>query len=580
MKLNIFCFLSALSLNLLPGVITQANGQDLISDYVKEFATLHSSDNENDEAASSGLTSSVPLGELKGPVPPDCHPDQFKLSVLNQYQTANQYSNLVTAYFERCSPYLVNGNLTGFPGLAKFAMTEYQLEENPQISKQTLILSDGSRIESYIGVKDLTTPRPWVIAKCGVFCDVTSSPSSLNYIINLFDQSPFNVIFLSNRTGNDHIRLNSSLTIGGFYEVYDYYDIAQWLKFDSPYKQTVESMHALGMSLGGSAALAVSHLSSHYRSRDGKPLFNSTTAICPVVNLQPTLKDMYADTFKGRMFTRMTWKYLKEAAPYLHDAQDYLAQKDPPPAKQFPAMISDIVFRYGRKWDQQMPPGRNVRIPTSIEDLLSRTQFSDDSRTPDIPTFIWASHDDQVVSFSLNTDTILNLRDHITSQGAVGLEYGDHCGFATSYGFSPTTAVMQSFIINNSPGFKPRRKINALKFPGAPLDLPAGEIHLRQWWEAAENKNFVTLNYETFNSNISVACRFADPFNPPSHCTRVYQQEIPLQSLGPLGFLQPKTPTMAQVLSRQLNAGARLFHYDLPIDGEALAPTHIRWESY
>ncbi len=59
-----------------------------------------------------------------------------------------------------------------------------------------------------------------MISKCGVFCDVTESPGSLSIAMNLFDQSPFNIILVSNHTGAKHIQNNASLFMGGYYEAY------------------------------------------------------------------------------------------------------------------------------------------------------------------------------------------------------------------------------------------------------------------------------------------------------------------------------------------------------------------------
>ncbi len=579
LDIAILFLLAALTLNT---SITKANGaSDFFRELVDELAKEDAKQKDPNHRPISTLQGPIPLGDQKGAIPPECHPQEFQRKALADYENPNQYSLLIRSYFNKCSKYLTEGNSKGIPALLKFAMTEYDLSKNPLINKQELILSDGTKVEAYIGVKDLATPRPWVIVKCGVFCDISSSASTLNYVINFFDQSPFNVIFLSNHTGNTHIKLNSALTIGGFYEVHDFYDVGHWLKYQSPYQITVDSIHAAGVSLGGSAAMAVSHLSSLYRSSDGRPIFNSTIAICPVVNLGPTLKDMYADTIKGKLFTRLTWKYLQDAAPYLNDAKDYLAQKNPPSSEKFPLMLSDIVLRYGLRWEHSNPPGRNsATSPGTITELMSLNHFSENSRQLLVPTLAWASHDDHVVNFELNTKTLIDSSDQVPEQGAVGVDFGDHCGFDTTYGFSATTAVLQSFILNNSPNFKAQRQTRSIMFPVKPPAFTRAEIQLRQWWIAEEKKDSVTLYYETFNPTLGLSCRFASPFTSSSLCRRTVSQSIPISSLSEIGIKVPSNATEAQILSRQLNNLVRLTRGGKPIDGTISLPSTITWHDY
>lgn len=581
MRLNIWNLLLSAALTLNTSSAKAGNGSDFFRELVDELAKNDAMKKNADRISIPTIHGPIPLGDPKGAVPPDCHPQEFQRRALLNFENAHQYSQFVQAYFNRCGNFLTEGNSRGIHALLKFAMTEYDLSQNPQIKKEDLSLSDGSKVEAYIGIKDLKTVRPWVIVKCGVFCDITSSASSLNFVINLFDQSPFNAIFLSNHTGNTNIKLNGALTLGGFYEVYDLYDIAHWLKYQSPYRDTVDSVHATGVSLGGSAAMAVSHLSSLYRSREGRPIFSSTTAVCPVVNLGPTLKDMYSNTTKGKLFTRLTWKYLKDASPYLLDAQDYLSAKNPPTAEKFPLMLSDIVLRYGTRWERTSPPGRSsATTPGTINELMQLNHFSLKTPRLEVPTLAWGSHDDHVVSFDLNTKTLLESSEQGPDQGAVGVNFGDHCGFDTTYGFSATTAVLQSFILNNSPNFKSRRHQRSIAYPVKPPRFMHGEIHLRQWWIAEEKKDTVTVYFETFNPILGLACRLVNPFDSTSSCRRTYSQKIAIRDLQELGAKVPSNATEAQILSRQLNHLIRLTQGGQAIDGTIFRPSAITWYDY
>lgn len=561
---------------------SESGSWDFLKVLSEELAKSNSDLKDSHNILIQSSLENIPLAEPKGSIPPHCNPHEFSNQALSQYQNANQFAQFAKSYFDQCSKYLTSGNIQGLLGLIKFSTIKYDVTKNPLIKPVTLTLSDGSKLESFIGVKDLSTPRPWIILKCGVFCDITTSPSMYNFVINFFDQSPFNILFVSNYTGANYIKANASLRLGGSYEVYDFYDIAQWLKYESPYKQTVDSIHAVGVSLGGSAAMAVGRLSHLYRSKySNETLFNSSTAICPVVNLGPTLHDMYADTNKGKIFKALTWKYLMDAAPYLDKAHDYLDSKIPPKAELFPPMLTDIVLRYGVPWEQAEPPGRIAWIPENADDFLSKNHFVEDyGKELTIPTLAWASGDDHVVNYDLNTKTLLNLSNPPSTLGTLGIEFGDHCGFDTAYGYSATTAVLQSFVLNNSPNFKSKSRIMNVELPPNTPSVSSKEVHMKQWWTTKVNSNEVTLNYETFDPKLHYSCRFIQPYKSNYICRRHYTQTLSLEAFQNLGLTPPQNATESQILTRKLNGLMRVSNFFNPIDGTKLTPTHLVWKDF
>jgi hypothetical protein len=197
-----------------------------------------------------------------------------------------------------------------------------------------------------------------------------------------------------------------------------------------------------------------------------------------------------------------------------------------------------------------------------------------------IPTLAWASQDDHIVNFDLNTKTLIESAAQNTEQGAAGVAYGDHCGFASAYGFSATTAVLQTFVLNNSPEFKKRGHIQRLPIPIKAPTLSAGEIHLRQWWSTDLENQTATLFFETFSKNRSLVCRRADPFESPESCRKTVSQTISLSKIKSTGLRMPGNQTEAEVLTRQLNHLIYLSHKGQPIDGTKLNPTELSWTEY
>lgn len=528
----------------------------------------------------------APIGELKSAVPRECHPTEYVKGILQNNYNPVQFANYAQQYFNHCSSFLQKGNYQGAQGLLEFGKVAYNLAENPRLKKYNHKLSDGTSIDTLIGLKDSQIKRPWVILKCGVFCDIYKSTASLSFLINLFDQSPFNIILLSNHTGKQYIQSNASLTIGGYYESYDYFEIARWLRSDSPYKDTIDSVHVVGFSLGGLASLGVSYLNSHFISHYGQNLINSSTTICPVVNLEPTLDDLFSNSLKGNFYATLTWKKLREVAPVLDKAADYLNRKFPPSAEKFPEMLANISLRYGKQWEATNPPGRTAPALETLNDFYKANNFSSYSSEPNIPTFVWASMDDSVVNYNLNAKTLLSSPRLTSSMGVLSLENGSHCGFDTAYGYTITTAVLQSFIINNSPAFKAKAKTNFVPLSAlSNIAFSAHEIHLKQWWVAKEKSDQLELNFETFDPTIQtkkkkIDCSTTPPLLSVPECRRNFKQLVPISLLSQLNIQAPQNKTEAEILSRELNGLLRITHETQPIDETNLAPTHLSWITY
>jgi hypothetical protein len=244
-------------------------------------------------------------------------------------------------------------------------------------------------------------------------------------------------------------------------------------------------------------------------------------------------------------------------------------------------MLIDIVLRYGGDWERANPPGRVAPIPENAEDFLGKNFFSDSNNEKlNLPTLAWASSDDNVVNFELNTKTLINLSNPPANLGAFGVDFGDHCGFDTAYGYTPTTSVLQSFVINNSPKFKSKAKFITTELTNT-IPMPdKNEVHLRQWWLAKEDSPYLTLSFETFDPNQRYSCRFKKPYKSGRECHKLYTQSVPIELFRSLGLTVSKNSTESQILMRTLNGMIRVTNSSLPIDGTNFLPTHLMWRDF
>lgn len=520
-----------------------------------------------------------PLGEIKGPLPPGCHPRDIENHLLKQNLTSKDFALLAEAYFTKCEKFWNGPEKSGKSALLDFVFTKYDLSKNKKIQLTTISLRDGTKVQAYIGMQDGFTKRPWVIAKCGVFCTVTESSSVGVYIMHFFDQSPFNIIFLSNRTGVDYIESNERLTLGGYLEAHDYYEIGRWLKEESPYKDTVDSLHVFGMSLAGNAAAFVEPLADAYGYDEDNRLFQSIISLCPVINLKPTIDDMYTDKSKRNIFSKLTWDELQEVKPALHEVDDLLNRKSRPDYSEFPDLMGSIVSHYALSWGRSPYTYRKTREIESIEDLWELNQFSNLQKEIKTPLLVWGSMDDSIVSNELNTATLPESWVYKNSKnlGVLNVNYGDHCALATSYGYPVTAAVLRSFIESHSKRFLEGNILRKRRFNFELVDFGLRK-HLRQWWQAYPNLNYATITFESFSNVKRPWCFTKDIYSKKSSECRVQTEvKVPLQVFNSLAVKQPTNSTEAEILSRKLNALLRVTSSGHALEGRALPPNQIEW---
>lgn len=551
-------------------------------DFLKEFAKDSQVNIQKEVNKQSLMPGRTPNGaHEKGPVRPECHPREFERLNTKAGMTAKEFASRLNEYFDRCGKDLHHFENSGLVGLIEFATTKYKILENSKIKAFSLPLKGDSVVRGFLAVRDTLQPRPWIIVKCGVFCSAEEGSAVNNYLIHLFDQTPFNVIFLNNRSGTDYIKDNQALVIGGYLEAHDYFEVSRWLTDESDYKHLVSSIHVLGISLSGSAALYASHLMPAYQAMDKRKYFDSISAICPVVNLKDTIDDMYANTAKGEIFVRYTWAELQKSKNDLKLANDYLGKNNRPKKAEFPGMLGNIIARYASRWNQNgeiraAPPVQN------IADLWTLSQYTEQAKGSDVPVFVWASKDDHIVNNKLNTETLMksNLAQSSSNIGITNVPYGDHCGFATAYGFPVVASVLKTFILNNSKNFVRKKKLRTARVDFDSLHIPRGDIHTRYRWEAERGSSVLKVHFETFNSMNDLQCNTKDIYKSVQACRQEVTLKVPMTELGFLNLSPPQTKTEAEVLTRRLNANFEITYKGKALEGTSRIPTHVQWYSY
>jgi len=574
------------------------------------------SDNSGDEFMSTyvgPITSSalslqgngwVPSGVMANPISKKCLTNALDLR-LKEWTASRDFAAELREYFEDCGAELVYQHNKGLMGLYEFLKVSYPFQQLANIKNIQFLFEDGTLLEGVIGIQD-NKPRPWVILKCGVFCAAGDGFTTRNFLISLFDQAPFNVIFLGNRTGLDYIKNNRNLTAGGYHESHDFFEVARWLREKSTWASPNLEVHGVGVSLGGSAALYTAELESIYRSQSvlegekkglvASPLsspvfFNSISAICPVADLHTTLDRMFTSTFKGALIGHFAWGKIKDAIPYLDLSKGVLSTDQRPPNRELGEKLGLVASRYGELWGKSpyykrsLPSIRNIQEQWTFNDFIRYSPHKNVT-----PTLIWASKDDGIVATDVNTGALENSKDIQSNEniGVVTVDFGDHCGLATSYGYPTVSSVLRNFILSHSPIYQSQRtqrgpavRTQKYDFNFTNIDLNKATL-LRHWWRVEPKDKMAHLVFEFFDQNKNRHCPFSDATdeNTKELCRHYLEAKIPLADLTTYTGIPQEIESNGEAhhWMRRLNYLARVTHNGETVEWTSLQPNQIEFQ--
>jgi predicted alpha/beta-fold hydrolase len=516
------------------------------------------------------LLSIVPDGGSLKPISPDCEPRRLEEKIFREAKSPQEVFKLYNSYFYNCAQELSDNSAKGLIGLANFSLHKYEFFKHPNVKRVLIELDDGTVIPSILAMKDDDRPRPFIVVQCGVFCSAEESASTKNYLMSLFDESPFNIVILSNRTGFDFISTNHIFSMGGHAEGLVGLKVGKWLREKSELRDRISSLHYMGISLGGNAAIMQSIYNEIEIQALGQRVFNSIASICPVLDLEATLRELVSSPVVGDIMYFYTRDEILKAQPYLKDIPDLITKST------FPGK-SDLADKLG-EWASESLTRRG--LATAKEDFWKQNSFFNYNRNTSTPLLVWASKDDIIVHNKPNTGRLaieLNAKLH-PNLGLINLPYGSHCGFSSVYGDAITATVLRSFVLFNSPEYKEKylrkKKAIALKTP----KIGFSEQHLQQVWKFKANKDKAKLTYKVFSPSKDFSqCSSASALKGSPECTTEYSYDIPITSLTDIGAYIPESDVQAEALTREFNSRVELWTSKLPINGSRNPASHIVW---
>ncbi len=542
-----------------------------------------------DEYNSLGLIRSwSPTGTRKRAVRPACSADALEYVVLNSSQSIANQATGIRNFFKACGDEMLFDAPPTWLGLLSISNTRYEYCKHPRIRKVMITMPDGNILRGILAMKPGEVARPLVIIKCGVFCN-SGDTSHRFQIMHLFDEGPFNVLAVSNVTGAEYIIDNEHLEVGGFDEGMQIIRLANMIE-QMPLSRYVSSLHFSGVSLGAQSAFYASFLNQYNLSSSQAPHFKSFLAMCPVVELQPSISSLFGNSMKGKIARRLFLRQFLDILTHVPVLGRYFPGIDQIPTNKIPEHVAEGAVAYYKSVgdDWALPPfsGRRIR---DMEDLWKTNSFIGlADQMLETPTLAFASEDDWIVTTSDNAGALaLRLGNQINNKlQVVTVPQGNHCAFGTMYGWDVASAVVRNYVISHSPELLRRRRIEtaAIRPDRVTFRLRPGETekHISQDFEAQTGRNFIRVTFNIWDSYENTdACFSANMYQGSRKCIRKEEIRIPLSDIGASWARVPNTGIEAEILTRWLNANLRIVDRNGQLLRETSAePARLRWVSY
>lgn len=503
------------------------------------------------------LSKWTPTGALQTPVSPDCHPRQFEDTYLSSNGTESDKRQILTDYFNRCGKFLSRDAPRRFTAMLRLDKARYDIFANPHIQPIRLHFANGETVTGFLGLKPDNRPHPFVVVRCGVTCQADNSASVRNLTSHLFDESPFNILFLASHTSTPNAQENHRLAFGGHYEAQEMYEVGKWVRFAAPFRHLVGSVHAAGISLGGHAALYTALYNDYNPISDDLKVFNSVVAYCPVVNLEDTMRSLFdgggvTDGFMRDSF----WTTLQDVYDQVPDLHDLMVKGQRPSNPEMMQIIGTAATRFSSRIPAgtALFPFRDKPI-RNLGDLWSLNKFTNQAKGITTPTLVWSAQDDSVVDYSFNGEVLTQQFPNADKSRLVILNtpQGNHCAQAITYGWETTATVLRTFIMDHS--FDVYIKREKVTYPLAITTPPLGrgEQHMLQEWKASRGSDELELKFTVFNNQFN--CKKPGESSPS--CYNTYLSRVKMSSL-PIPLAPPATGLDAEILTRWLNSRLEL----------------------
>lgn len=495
----------------------------------------------------NGILKWHPTGELAREPRLSCRKEAIK----NLHrESPHDEASALQSYFNQCEDELTFNTGNDWWSQLKMSNVEYDYWNTKTIQDVRIQLASGEVLRGMLGIKPGTEKYPLIIARCGVFCDIGNGASK-TIMMHLFDENPFHVLVLASTTGSQFLEDNKYTSVGGYYEALQHIEIAKNLRSSEEYSNRISEIHVFGLSLGANSALMTSVLDS----LEPNPLFSSSIAYCPVVNLEGTLREVFKNTVRGKFMASDSFYLLSR----VRELTARPAFEKPDDIRDYPSFIvNEALAAYQRLALPINPLFEGLNF--SNEDQVWRaTQFNEFVEDVTVPTLLWASKDDPIVPQSKNTIPLAPDIQNLEKIGLVMNEGGKHCAQSRVYGWSITSNLIHNYYMKRSPSLEGKEQTERVALSSVPnylRNLQSDEYIFAQKWKSQKGKNYLDLTYQVWSPRQYNICRSVKPEMAFEGCFKAVTSRVSLEQLKDFIGNQIQTPTTsaeAEALTRLAN---------------------------
>lgn len=483
----------------------------------------------------------IPTGENNFPAEDNCRQESVRDRIWNNKSSVKDQAAALNDWVKNCYDKLARGFLRStYIPLIRFSTVDYDLLESRNIHHIRATLSDGRVLDGFVAMKPDNIPRPFIIAKCGVLCNAEQSVIHRSFMMHLYDESPFHVLTLANNTGSDFQINNKALSVGGFDEGRQLYQIAQLVRSpDSPIYGRISSVHVMGASLGGSAAL----YAGLYASQNDpvrKSSIQSVTALCPVVVLDNSIRDIYTTKPISTVAVFETLHQIKDVFNFVPVIGRYFPI-DPKRIKpgELYEKITQAVFSYYNEWTQKsswdLKPFQGVQVQ-SINQFWDLNDYRKYVDQVTVPTLTISSDNDEFVKTPTNSRLLAKTLAKSPNEnvGNLFLHQGNHCAFAISNGWSNYSMILREYVLSHSPETKKYWHRTDKDFIPPHWKISDGERVVDTSWDAAIDDDDMYVKIKIFSPRQQFQpgeCEKQEPTMASPHCYRRVEYRVPIRAL-------------------------------------------------
>ncbi len=406
----------------------------------------------------------TPTGAHKN-LRPECDFRKIQLFKIASKSTS-LLNNEISTFLSKCESDIATGQDNFFSNWLSVTNMRHSIGGNSFIRPVTFRLpgkSEDLHLDGLLALKGDYKKRPLVILRVGIFGTMDGFKGERFLLLQLFEQSPFNMLILESTSGKNYIQNNSQISFGGFEEGLQNYYIARLLRGlipgkPQPMTKLIGSLHFAGVSLAGHGNYFTTLLNEFNKTenQESSPVIQSFLQFCPLVNFRGNYKNLIQSTWRSKLLNLWASKRL----------QSVQSRIDPKRSFSTLHFFEEVVDSMKNQFRGPTIDTSALRVPRELEhesDYWQANNFWPYFIPTKSPVLSFSTVQDIIVDYSENSKKLQNgeFTRNLDSVYFHALSRSNHCMLTSVYDWNSLTSIFQSYILTNSPNFN--QKISTLK---------------------------------------------------------------------------------------------------------------------